>query len=90
MNFDINSNVFGEVLSRSLDGNCCFLDKYKVIWKLINNEWIGKRSVWTFDFRSCWLEDTTVENVKSWWCGGKHADYKEVFKRTKNKITLVD
>ena len=32
---------------------------------------LEKRSVWTFDFRACWLEDTTIDNVKSWWCGGK-------------------
>jgi hypothetical protein len=25
------------------------------------------------------LEDTTIDNVKSWWCGGKDADYTEIF-----------
>jgi hypothetical protein len=39
---------------------------------------IGKRSVWTLDWRSCWLEDTTKENVKTWWCG-QDADYNEIF-----------
>ena len=57
-----------------------FLDKDNISWRLINNEWIGKRSVWTKDFRACWLEETTKENVKTWWLG-KDADYQEIFKR---------
>ena len=56
-----------------------FLDSNNIVWKWIDNNWIGKRSVWTFDFRACWLEDTTIDNIKSFWCGGKEADYNEVF-----------
>ena len=55
----------------SIDGN-------NIVWKVIDGQMIGKRSVWTFDWRSCWLEDTTIENVKTWWCG-KDADYNEIF-----------
>lgn len=58
----------------------CILDHNNIEWKLVEGKWIGKRSVWTFDFRACWLEDTTIENVKSWWCG-KDADYTEIFYR---------
>jgi hypothetical protein len=57
----------------------CYLDKNNILWKYINGEYYGKRSVWTFDLRACWIEDTTHENIKSWWCG-KDADYSEVFR----------
>lgn len=56
------------------------LDSDNILWKYINEEWVGKRSVWTFDFRACWLEDTTIESIKTWWCDGKNADYTEIFK----------
>ena len=56
------------------------LDKNNILWKFINNEWIGKRSVYTKDLRSCWLEDTIEENIRTYWCGGKNANYKETFK----------
>ncbi len=86
MDYNNCSNVIGEIAIRSLGdfgAKCFVLDENNIGRKLINNEWIGKRSVWTLDWRSCWLEETTPENVKSWWCGGKDADYNEVFKRTK-------
>jgi hypothetical protein len=57
-----------------------FLDKNNISWRWVDSEWIGKRSVWTFDFRACWLEETTSENVKKWWCG-KESDYNEIFKQ---------
>jgi hypothetical protein len=57
-----------------------FLDKNNISWRWVDSEWIGKRSVWTFDFRACWLEETTLENVKKWWCG-KESDYNEIFKK---------
>ena len=59
-----------------------YLDKDNISWKYVDNILIGKRSVWTFDFRSCWLEETTIDNVKSWWCG-EDSDYEEVFTNTK-------
>ena len=71
------TNIFCEAIVRTAGG--CMLDANNVVWKLIDGKWIGKRSVWTFDFRSCWLEDTKIDNVKSWWCGGKDADYTEIF-----------
>ena len=83
MDYNNCSNVFAEHFCRTFNKKSSYLDKNNIVWKLINNEWIGKRSVWTKDWKSCWLEDTNVDNVKSWWCGGKDADYKEVFKRTK-------
>lgn len=55
----------------SIDGN-------NIVWKVIDGKMIGKRSVWTLDWRSCWLEDTTKENVKTWWCG-QDSDYNEIF-----------
>jgi hypothetical protein len=55
-----------------------YLDSDNIKWKIINGELIGKRSVLTFDLRTCWIEETTIENIKSWWCG-KDSDYSEVF-----------
>lgn len=73
-------NVTNELSKQLLQGTSYrFHDKNNIGWKWVNNEWIGKRTVWTFDFRACWLEETTLCNVKSWWCG-KNADYNEIFK----------
>ncbi len=58
---------------------CWLLDSDNILYKKINDEWIGKRSVWTFNYRSCWLEDTTQDNIKTFWCG-KGSDYNEIFK----------
>lgn len=66
MDYNNCSNVVGEFICKTLDEKASFLDKNNIVWKVVNGEWIGKRSVWTFDFRSCWLEDTIIENVKSW------------------------
>jgi hypothetical protein len=71
-------NAIAEVLVGITGGR--YVDVNKIAWKLVNDKWIGKRSVWTYDFRACWLEDTTIENVKSWWCG-EDADYSETFTR---------
>jgi hypothetical protein len=79
-NCNILSNVLGEVICGEYD-KTSFLDANNIVWKSIDGKWIGKRSVWTLDFRGCWLEDTTIDNVKSWWCG-KGANYTEVFKRS--------
>jgi hypothetical protein len=62
----------------SLNNTYSFADKNNIVWKVIDGKMIGKRSVWTLDWRSCWLEDTTKENVKTWWCG-EDADYNEIF-----------
>lgn len=79
MNKNKISNIICEIIIRNVGGS--FLDSNNILWKLIEDKWIGKRSVWTFDLRACWLEETTIENVKSWWCGGEYADYTEVFYR---------
>jgi len=55
-----------------------FLDCKKKLWKLNDGIMIGKRSVWTKDKRCVWLQDTTIENVKTWWCG-RESDYNEIF-----------
>lgn len=60
-----------------------YLDSNNIGWKYVNGEYIGKRTVWTFDLRACWLEETTIDDVKSWWCG-IDADYSEVFRPEPN------
>lgn len=79
----ITSNLLASVFCKKNE-KASFLDKKNIVWKWVNNKWIGKRSVWTFDLRACWLEDTTNDNIKSWWCGGKDADYTEIFLRDEN------
>lgn len=73
------SNTIGEVIVRNIGGS--LLDANNILWKIVDGKWVGKRSVWTYDFRACWIEDTSVENISSYWCGGKDADYAEVFYR---------
>lgn len=75
---NIETNIHAQSVCETVGG--CFLDSDNILWKIVDGKWIGKRSVWTFDFRACWLEDTTVDNVKTWWCG-KDSDYSEIFKR---------
>jgi len=76
------SNIIGEAIVRSCDDiKGSMLDVNNIVWKVVSGKWVGKRSVWTFDRRACWLEDTTLENVKSWWCGSENANYNEVFYR---------
>lgn len=55
-----------------------YLDSDNIKWKIIDDQLIGKRSVWTFDFRTCWIEETEINNIKSWSCG-RNADYSEIF-----------
>jgi len=71
------TNDFGILYMLKTQGR--FLDKDMILWKLQGDEIIGKRSVWTKDLRACWLEDTTLDNIKSWLCG-ETADYTEIFK----------
>ena len=66
--------------SNILDGN-------NVCWKVIDGEIIGKRAVWTYDFRACWLEETAIENVKVFW-HGKKGNYQEQFKVKKETLSL--
>jgi hypothetical protein len=79
-------NAIAEFLVKITGGSS--LDMNNISWKLVNDKWIGKRSVWTYDFRACWLEDTTIENVKSWWCG-KNADYSEIFIKSQEFIVEI-
>ena len=82
MIYDVVSNIIGEAIVRNCpDIKGSMLDANNIVCKVIEGKWIGKRSVWTFDRSACWLEETTKENVKSWWCGGENANYDEVFYR---------
>ena len=55
-----------------------YLDTNNILYKFVDGKWIGKRSVWTYDWIACWLEETKIDNIKSWWCG-QDADYNETF-----------
>lgn len=74
----MNQETISEKLAESIGGR--ILDQNNISWKKGNGKWIGKRAVWTIDRRACWLEETTQENVKTWW-HGQEADYNETFYR---------
>jgi hypothetical protein len=60
-------------------GKGCVQDENDIVWKIIDGVWMGKRSVGTFDRRRCWLQDTTIDNIKTWGQNAKNADYSENF-----------
>jgi hypothetical protein len=70
------TNALAESLIKEVGG--CFLDSDNILWKNIDGKWTGKRSVFTFELSAKWLEETSLDKIKIWWCG-KDADYKEVF-----------
>jgi hypothetical protein len=73
-------NILAEEVCREESKNS-YLDSDNILWKIINDEWIGKRSVQTSDLRVVWLEQTkTPDEVKKWLCGSDN-DYNETFKR---------
>ena len=56
------NNIIASVICKK-DNNSSFLDSNNIVWKWINNEWIGKRAVQTFDLRTCWLEETSIDRA---------------------------
>jgi hypothetical protein len=74
----VDNNKFASIFCK-IDEKASLLDSENIVWKWVDSKWIGKRSVWTHDNRACWLEETTINQVKTWWCGGKEADYEEIF-----------
>lgn len=78
------NNILGEAIVRGFDKPASLLDGNNILWKVVDKEWIGKRSVWCIGNRACWLEDVKTEDVKSWWCG-EDADYAEIFRRNDHK-----
>lgn len=68
-----------EKMVRFFGHRASYLDKDNILWKVVDNKWIGKRSIWSSDNRACWLEELGQNRVKSWWCG-EGADYAETFK----------
>lgn len=57
----------------------CIEDTGKgILWKRIDEKWIGKRYVQTKGLSSKWLEEVNKEDIKTWPCG-EGADYNEIF-----------
>ena len=75
------SNILGQTFAQVCKSS--YLDSKTILWKWIDDKWIGKRSVYTFDLAAKWIEDTSEENIKKYWCG-IDADYTEIF--TKENI----
>lgn len=71
------SLIVARVFAETFKGRV--LDANNIEWKMVDGKWIGKRAVWTKDWRACWLEETTRENVLSWDWHGEDADYDEIF-----------
>lgn len=73
-------NMVAESIVNATGG--CYLNKDNILWKTIDGEFIGKRSVYTTCLRAVWLEQVEKEclTIRSWWCG-EDADYEEIFTR---------
>ena len=69
--------IIGKCVIKAINTNYSLLDEKNILWKFVNDDFIGKRSVLTYDLKICWLEDTKAENVKTWLCG-ENSDYKQV------------
>lgn len=67
-----------EAIIRLLGGT--ILDDNNIVWKIIDNKLTGKRAVFTKDYRFCWLEDTTEDNIKTWY-HSKNLNHNEIFIR---------
>ena len=73
----MESNNFSKVICKVYGG--CFLDEKNILWKWVNDEWIGKRSVYTNDLKAKWIEEVEEKEIRSYWCG-VNSNYKEIFK----------
>jgi hypothetical protein len=76
----ISNFELGRLICSKNKDKYSFLDKNNILWKFKNDVFIGKRSVFTKNFKSCWLEEVEECDIKSWWCG-KDSDYNEIFKK---------
>lgn len=74
------SNTIGQAFVMVFGESASFLDSDNILWKMVEDNWIGKRSVWTKDYRAVWIEETEKENIEKYWCG-KESNYSEVFTR---------
>ncbi len=55
------------------------IDGDNILWKYVNDQWVGKRYVMTTKHRHIWLSELRPgEEIKSW-VSGENADYEEVF-----------
>ena len=77
---NILSNTIGETFIRVFGCGSTYLDSENILWKLVNDKLIGKRSVWNKDYSASWLEDTKPQLIDKYWCG-EDADYSEIFTR---------
>lgn len=72
----------GEAFMRVYGNSCSYEDNNSILWKLIDNELIGKRAVKVGWCTSKWMEDVNDNDIiKYYWKGDKNANYKEVFKK---------
>ena len=79
MNKRIKELIICSILESNKDSKPSYLDRNNVLWVLIDNKLIGKRSVCTSTFSVRWIEDVREgEVIKSYPCG-KDADYEEIF-----------
>lgn len=77
----LNTNKLAQlyIKSNNIKHISSFLDKDNILWRYIDDVWVGRRSVWTKDFRAVWLDEVSLQDIKSYWCGDT-ADYNEQFK----------
>jgi len=76
------NNIFAENLCRhNQKSKPIYLDSKNILWKVVNDVWVGKKSVQTKDLSVRWIDDVNIEEIKKLLCG-KDADYKDEFFRS--------
>jgi hypothetical protein len=79
MKMNVKDLFICQLLEKGRNLKLSYLDKDRVLWFLIDDKLIGKRSVYTNTYASRWIEDVRDgETIKSYPCG-KDADYNETF-----------
>ena len=43
-----------------------YLDCNNILYKKVNDEWIGKRSVYTHTLRAVWIDEATEEETRDY------------------------
>lgn len=70
-------HIIAREFTKTLIG-ASYQDKNNILWKYIDDVFIGKRSVFCNDLSYAWLGDVNTSNIRSWLCG-IDSDYEEIF-----------
>jgi len=54
------SNYSSELIIRYLIPDSCFLDKNNILWRIVDNKWIGKKAEQHSDLSWKWIEGSKI------------------------------